>query len=80
MLRSRRGSAEFGQHHLVRQRSKHSLIVESINRILDDSALEQRLDREMLGVDYKTSPPSEVHFGLHDQFTGLNASLAEFDL
>jgi hypothetical protein len=34
----------------------------------------------MLGVDYKTSPPSEVHFGLHDQFTGLNASLAEFDL
>jgi hypothetical protein len=38
------------------------MIVESINRILDDSAIEKRFDREqLLGFENKTSPPSEVH-------------------
>lgn len=42
----------------VKQRSQHSLIIESVARILDDSALEDRIHKLH---DFRTNPPSEVH-------------------
>jgi len=65
-LSSRRGSDDYGP--LTRQRSQHSLIVESVARILDDTALDDlRGDREKTRIlmftepNFKTGPPSEVH-------------------
>ena len=73
ILQSRRGSDDYGA--LGRPRSQHSLIVESVARILDDTALEQRGDRErrmmqMLNEpNFKTGPPSEVHQLMHEKET-----------
>ena len=66
ILASRRNSEDYGT--LTRPRSQHSLIVESVARILDDTALEQRGgDREKQRLQplnnpaFRTGPPSEVH-------------------
>ena len=73
ILQSRRGSEDYGT--LARQRSQHSLIVESVARILDDTALEQRSDREKQRLQmlnepiFKTGPPSEVHQLMHEEQT-----------
>lgn len=72
ILQSRRNSEDYGT--LTRPRSQHSLIVESVARILDDSALEQRGgDREKHPrlqmanePNFKTGPPSEVHQLMHE--------------
>ena len=55
-----------------RQRSQQSLLVASVARILDDTALDERGDREkqrhaMLNEpNFKTGPPSEVHNFMYD--------------
>lgn len=74
ILRSRRNSEDYGT--LARPRSQHSLIVESLARILDDTALEQRGgDRENLRLqslnepNFKTGPPSAVHQLMHEEQT-----------
>ena len=61
ILYSRRGSGE-----ITRQRSQHSLIVESVARILDDTELEphnhmQQRMQMYNEAGFKTGPPSEVH-------------------
>ena len=71
ILQSRRNSEDYGT--LTRPRSQHSLIVESVARILDDTVLEQRYgDREKQRLqmtnepNFKTGPPSEVHQLMYD--------------
>lgn len=41
-----RGRSSTDHHRLVKQRSQHSLIIESVARILDDTALEDRLNKK----------------------------------
>ena len=53
---SSRVSNDGHQHRLTKQRSQHSLIIESVARILDESDLEDPHKPE-----FRTGPPSEVH-------------------
>ena len=73
ILYSRRGSGE-----ITRQRSQHSLIVESVARILDDTALEPpgHVQHRMMMFNeqaFKTGPPSEVHRLMHDNTNTMNS-------
>ena len=69
-----------------RQRSQHSLIVESVARILDDTALDERGDREKQRmamyneVNFKTGPPSEVHNFMCDDHAIQMNSLIQNEL
>ena len=80
ILISRRGSGEF-----TRQRSQHSLIVESVARILDDTALEptghEKQRMQMFNEPaFKTGPPSEVHQLMYDKANTINSQyFHEFD-
>lgn len=66
ILNSSRSGSD--NHRLTKQRSQHSLIIESVTRILDDSALEDRIfKKNKKGITnlhepgFRTGPPSEVH-------------------
>ena len=81
ILYSRRGSGE-----ITRQRSQHSLIVESVARILDDTALESPGHKEKQRMQmfnepaFKTGPPSEVHQLMYDNANTMNSHFCnEFD-
>lgn len=58
-----RGRSSNDHHRLTKQRSQHSLIIESVARILDDSALEDRVTKKhaLHEPTFRTGPPSEVH-------------------
>lgn len=47
ILNSSRSGSD--NHRLTKQRSQHSLIIESVTRILDDSALEDRIFKKKKG-------------------------------
>ena len=67
ILNSSRSGSD--NHRLTKQRSQHSLIIESVTRILDDSSLEDRIFKKKKGnaalhaiePAFRTGPPSEVH-------------------
>ncbi len=58
--RSRGRSSTDGHHRVHKQRSQHSLIIESVARILDDSCVEDRV-KPLHDLTFKTGPPSEIY-------------------
>jgi len=68
-----RGRSSNDHHRPTKQRSQHSLIIESVARILDDSALEDRVIKKLTCVHeptFRTNPPSEVHNNISQHVIG----------